>query len=296
MLSNIRATVSQIRRESARKYLSEISAEHLQEFPQLCCYSFDLISNAIFIDGRHDKKALLALLDLVGHRLEGRLVLDIGANIGNHSLAFAERAGEVLSFEPHPITFRLLEMNLAAVANAEAINLGASDQRKRVRAISPRANFGASAITERGVDGDELAFEFDVAPLDSIEQVRRQKVAMIKLDVEGHELQALEGARELLGRDRPIVVLEQNRDAIANGSSPSVEFLQSVRYRHFYALDERIPWRTPQSWPSPLRKIGRLIESAWSGPADWTAELTIVNRLDPRDYPMLIASTEALTS
>jgi FkbM family methyltransferase len=296
MLNNLRATITQIRRESARKYLDEISAEHLQEFPQLCCYSFDRISNAIFIDGRLDKKALVALLALIGDRLEGRLVLDIGANIGNHSLAFAERAGKVLSFEPHPITFRLLDMNLGGVANAEAINLGASNQRKRVRAISPRANFGASAITERRVDGDELVFEFDVAPLDSIELVRRQKVALIKLDVEGHELQVLEGASGLLGSDRPIVVFEQNQDAIANGSSPCMEFLQSVGYRHFYALDERIPWRTPQSWPSPLRKFGRLIEAMWFGPSDWIAELTIVEKLDPRDYPMLVAFTEALTS
>ena len=294
MLRNLRATIKQMRRESARRYLHDAAAEHLQTFPQMCCYAFDRISIAIFIDGRLDKPSLRLLIDLVANRIEGALVLDVGANIGNHAAAFAERAGAVLAFEPHPVTFQLLTMNLASFPNASALNLGASNAAATVQAVSPRLNFGGTAISTRAPVDGEMAFSFAVAPLDSIAELAGREVALIKLDVEGHEHEALEGARAILTRDRPIVVLEQNSESIVNGSSPSVDLLRLLGYDQLYTLDEQIPWRTPQALPGPVRKFGRFTESVLFGPPDWTAEIASITRLENRDYPMLIASTTPL--
>lgn len=294
MLNNFRATIRQMRRESARKYLHDAAADHLRTYPQMCCYAFDRISIAIFTDGRLDRESLRLLMDVVGSRIEGRLVLDVGANIGNHAAAFAERAGAVLAFEPHPVTYQLLSLNLAAFPNATALNLGASSAPATVQAVSPRLNFGGTAISERPPEEGESAFSFAVVPIDSVPEIAGREVALIKLDVEGHEHEALQGARQLLARDRPVVVLEQNEDAIEGGSSPSVDLLKELGYTHFYALDERIPWRTPQSLPGPLRKALRFAESLLFGPPDWTPEIAPVERLERRAYPMLIAAAAPL--
>jgi FkbM family methyltransferase len=260
----------------------------------MCCYSFDRISIAIFTDGRLDRESLRLLMDLVGPRIEGRLVLDVGANIGNHAAAFAERAGAVIGFEPHPTTFQLLAMNLAAFPNARAYNVGASNAPARVQAVSPRLNFGGSAISDRAPVEGESVFSFDVVALDSLEEIAAQQVALIKLDVEGHEHEALQGAHGILARDKPVVVLEQNEEAIAGGSSPSVDLLRSVGYAHLYTLDESIPWRTPQALPGPLRKVARFAEAVLFGPPDWTAQILPIERLESRAYPMLIASATPL--
>lgn len=290
MFKNLKAARRQLRRESVRQFLYESAEEHLRTRPQMCCYSFDLIAIDIAVDGGRDGASLRALLELVD--LKGRNALDVGANIGVHAIAFAEHAERVFAFEPQPRTYQLLSLNVSQRPNVTTFNLGASDKAATVSAVSPHLNFGGTTITDRPPTELESAWSFDVVTLDSIDELR--DIALFKLDVEGHEEQALLGARELLLREKPVVVLEQNADAISDGSSASIELLKSLGYDHLYSLDAVMPWRTPQSLPGPLRKVSRVLEALVFGPADWSPHIEVVHRLEARDYPMLIASTRAL--
>ena len=73
---------------------------HLQTRDQLACLTFDYISAHINIYGRFEDPLLDWLEKNLADFLHDKAVVDIGANIGNHSLAFAKFAREVHAFEP----------------------------------------------------------------------------------------------------------------------------------------------------------------------------------------------------
>ena len=294
MLKNIRASMDRIRRETARNYLYDSARKNLGRFPQMACYSFDFIGIEINVDGRFDHAQLTYLDRLLAPRMVGKTVLDVGANIGNHARAFAASACKVLSFEPHPRTFQLLRLNTMDTPNIEIFEMGASDEVDALPAVSPKLNFGASTITDRPVGEGEFGWTCNVAPLDDLATPDWGEIAVMKIDVEGHEPQAIRGASKLLARHRPIILLEQNQDSIADGTSESLDLLRGLGYRHFSSLEVRSSWRTPQALPGVLRKALRIGEGALFGPPAEESVLVPVDRLEPRSYATLIASFDPI--
>ena len=279
-----------MQRESARNYLISSANEKYSKYPQMCCYAFDSVGIDINVYGRHDLSVIDALLGAVD--LKGKTVVDIGANVGNHSAAFAKVSDKVFAFEPHPKTFKLLEFNLSEYSNVTLVNLGISDQNAIYKAVSHQYNFGAASITDRSPIKFETVWEFKCAILDDFEEIKN--VALIKIDVEGHEFQALKGSRKLIQRERPVIVIEQCADVVFNGSSTSIDFLRSLGYDYMYQIEELIKWRIPQNLPNPFRKCLRFIESILFGPPEYFADIKKLKVLDKKDYPTLILSTTPL--
>lgn len=295
MNSKIQKLALHFRREMSRKFLSEVAAQHLRTRPQLAFFAFDLISIEIMVNGRYDDAQLAYLEKLLGPRLSDNIVLDVGANIGNHAVAFADVAKKVIAFEPHPRTVQLLRFNTAHLSNVEIIEKGASDSRGALPAISPIANFGASSITNRAPGPGEFSWICNVDRLDELlANERGKRIGMIKIDVEGHEPNVIRGARKILEANHPIVLFEQNIDAVTNGSSESFDLLRDMGYRFFYSLKVNTVWATPQALPSLLRKVFRIVEGVTKGPPDETVVLEPVTMLEVRDYNTLIASFESL--
>lgn len=286
--------MDRIRRATARNYLYDSARKNLGRFPQMVCYSFDFIGTEINVDGRFDHAQLAFLERLLGPRMAGKTVLDVGANIGNHARAFAASAGKLLSFEPHPRTFQLLRLNTMDTPNIEIFEIGASDHVAALPAVSPKLNFGASTITDRPAGEGEFGWTCNVAPLDDLATPDWGEIAVMKIDVEGHEPQAIRGASKLLAQHRPVILFEQNHDAIADGTSESLELLRGLGYRHFSSLGIQSSWRTPQALPGSLRKALRIGEGALFGPPAEVAVLVPVDRLEPRSYATLIASFDPL--
>lgn len=135
----------------------------------------------------------------------GDLVIDVGANIGNHSLYFAGVCGaDVIAFEPLPLAFEVLQRNVRANSLETKIEV-----RQKAVGVAPAmaklekldlANVGATSFSV-DTQGD-----FEVSSLDE-ENIQRQ-VALIKVDAEGMDLQVLRGAVGLISRDRPIIAVE----------------------------------------------------------------------------------------
>ncbi|MGA0610310.1 FkbM family methyltransferase [Caldimonas sp. KR1-144] len=149
------------------------------------------------------------LEDIRSRVARGGLVLDIGANIGNHTLFLAAVAGcRVESFEPNPQLCAALresiELNgLVGQVQLHETGLGRS---------AGMARFGVD--TPENLGGQHLALgegELKVSMLDSFSF--GQRVDVIKLDVEGMEIDVLEGGRSLLERDRPLVYVECGTEA-----------------------------------------------------------------------------------
>ena len=142
---------------------------------------------------------------------------DVGANIGAYTLVASENpAVQVVSLEPNPTAYRKLQANVAlnGRANVTLVNMGASAQPGSLR----MTNNGA-VTTNRIVDGgfrDSGTILVDVDTLDSICRRTGGLPTMIKMDVEGHEPQVLEGAGECLAGVLACIVENGERDAITH--------------------------------------------------------------------------------
>ena len=91
----------------ARRHLMRLNREHLSRHPQVAGFSFDLITALIHLYGRYEDDELTFLEQRVfPHLAPNGTCLDVGGNIGNHAVAFAPHFGHVLTFEPHPRTYR----------------------------------------------------------------------------------------------------------------------------------------------------------------------------------------------
>jgi len=264
-------------------YLFRKQQEALKRYPQMCCYAFDAITMHLAVDGRYEAEEIELILNRFRSRIEGRNVLDVGANIGNHSLAFAGLAAQVIALEPHPVTFRLLELNARRHRNITALNVGASDRAATMHAVTPLDNAGGCAIGGE-IDGERV--ELKVQRVDDLPGLG--DVGLIKIDVEGHEDQAIGGMERLLRDQKPLLVLEQNHDVIDGGTSPAIQRLKDLGYNYLYSVEKRHPWRFP------FGRLGHTVEGVLRGVPLLEGRLELIGSLEPRDYPCLIASTEAL--
>lgn len=147
----------------------------------------------------------LPMLEDMRKRLSaGDLVLDIGANIGNHALYLAAAARcRVVAFEPNAslcdaLTASIAINNFKKHISVQPFALGRENATGHFTRELPE-NLGAQSI-ELG-EGD-----IHVVPLDGFSF--RTAVAAIKIDVEGMELDVLQGGEALLMADRPLVYVE----------------------------------------------------------------------------------------
>lgn len=277
----------------ARRYLANMNARHVRQYPQVASFAFDLITQFIHLDGRYERDELQFLADRIFPVLPpGGICLDIGANIGNHSLAFAPHFARVIALEPHPRTFRLLALNAELAPNVTPVNLGASDAAGIVKVALDPLNHAASSIGRTGPAG-AVEVEFRLDRLDDMAEIGADhQVTFVKIDVEGHESAALKGAEATIRRHRPLVVLEVLRDDVADGSSAAVEVLRGYGYRHFFELREA-GWlgRLPRNAKKVARSLLTILTGRRPSKAGALAQVT---RLEKRSYLMLLCSVEPL--
>lgn len=127
-------------------------------------------------------------------------VIDVGSNIGNHAYFFKNicNADKVLCFEPLPDNFSLLQMNCS---NCELYPIGLSSENKSgyIQMTEPiDSNSGTAKISDNGV-------EITLSTLDSY---NLKDVSFIKIDVEGHELEVLKGAKDTINQSKPDILVE----------------------------------------------------------------------------------------
>ncbi len=168
-------------------------------------------------------------------------VIDVGANIGLHTVHYADmaRLGKVVSFEPSRSTFAYLLKNVGRLSNVVPLNVALSDTAGLTTffvadddAYSGLKDTGRKAIVNKETVacfvGDQI-----LRPL-----VEDMRVDLIKIDVEGLEQQVLKGMKDLILAHRPVIFCEIFGGSQSNPDPQgTVRFCVSLGYDAF-VLDE----------------------------------------------------------
>ncbi len=168
----------------------------------------------------------------------GATVLEAGAHIGYVTLQAARAvgpAGRVVAFEPNPRTLPVLRRNVETngfASRVEIVPVALGSRRGRASFfVTP----GGDASSLHAAPGDPDVVEVDVDTADAL--LGDATVSVVKLDVEGGEVDALRGMRVLLERSHPVVFAECNAEALEAAGSSVDELVAELE-----ALDYDVRW------------------------------------------------------
>lgn len=172
-------------------------------------------------------------LDLMRQLLRpGSWVVEVGANVGTHTLPLARAAGptgRVIAFEPQRIVFQTLAANVAlnSLTNVECRWEAAGAEPGSI--VVPTINYES----DNNFGGLELGkyATGERVPVTTVDRLDLPRCDLLKIDVEGMELDVLRGAAQTLARLRPVVYLENDRP---ENSPKLIEFLQQAGYRLYW--------------------------------------------------------------
>jgi FkbM family methyltransferase len=197
---------------------------------------------AYFRDQRCELRALMQGLQ------PNDIAVDVGANKGSYlwALSRAVPQGRVFAFEPQPGLVEYLRSAVVSngLKNVSIEPFGVSDKPGRlVLAIpgnqlgSPGASFEAHIREHQDAGTIEVA----VTSLDEYFANEKQRIGAIKIDVEGHELSVLRGAREIIRRDAPAIVVECEGRSVTGGDMRVLfDALTKLNYRGEFIHRQRL--------------------------------------------------------
>lgn len=178
---------------------------------RITAFRNDHVGDKIAKNGLYEKENLELLLGLL-RKISSPIVLDIGANIGNHALAFSTTAKHVYAFEPLPAVYDLLARNIADnnIDNISAFPFALSDTAEDANIyMVSEGNIGASSFDQRDDKTEAVTVTKKIGD-QVIRELGLKKIDLIKLDVEAHEAYVLRGLRETLQQHKPIITMEWN--------------------------------------------------------------------------------------
>jgi FkbM family methyltransferase len=198
------------------------------------------------LDGSADAKMASRLAEPVypqedvlklAEALNAQKIVDVGAHVGTVSVPLARQGKHVTAFEPNPASFAFLQRNCAqndVRVDIRNKGLGRAVGRASV-AETQQQNAGAHSLSV----GDEI----EVSTLD----IEVKEADLIKIDVEGMELDVLLGGKKLVEHTRPAVYFEVNLSALRGHTTHLTDltkFFTSRKYRLYYLENETL-YRVP---------------------------------------------------
>jgi FkbM family methyltransferase len=212
----------------------------------------------------------------------GMTVIEVGANMGTHSVDMARACapGTFYAFEPQPRLFQILAGNLALnnIANALVYPDGCGEAEGE--AIVPwvdydeNGNFGGIGL-EQSDDGKGLRVR-----IRTVDGLGLQQCGLIKIDVEGFEPAVLRGAAETIRRCRPTLYVENDRAA---QQQEVIDLIAGFDYRLFWHLPRLF---SPDNFRGETRNIyGNTVSiNMLCLPRERGAEVKGLQEIDPADW------------
>ena len=181
----------------------------------------------------------LKILDVRRHHYgDGVVAIDGGANIGVHTIEWAKkmhRWGKVLAFEPQERIYYALCGNIALnnCSNTSAVHAALAHEPgfmdMPLLDYDKPASFGSLSLDGASQDVGQEPMGTIPVNVVSIDALQLKRLDFLKLDVEGAELSALQGARDTIGRTLPVMLIEH----LKTGVQPLQELLEPQGYVTF---------------------------------------------------------------
>jgi FkbM family methyltransferase len=220
----------------------------------------EIVGTLLYVEGDYEPEFRRLLEHL---ELEGGVCLDIGANIGLHTLTLSRRVGprgKVISFEPERHNHELLRENLRLnhAENVDARRMAVGDRMGSVRMALHPYNYGDHRVVGEGADasGQEV-------PLTTVDEAVKDlpdgAIRLAKIDVQGYEHNVLLGMRRTVERNPGMVLLlEVFPEALQQAGSSASKLVQTlvdlgfdgweIHQRRLIPLGQ--PWIYDQMWNS----------------------------------------------
>ncbi len=176
---------------------------------------------------------------------KSKVALDIGVYRGVYSYKLSKFFKEVHSFEPNPILFPYLNKNLKKIIhNIELYNLALSDSsgttvlKLPLRSksifkdnIEELYQLGAASIHPN----NEFNYSKKVnVRMEKLDNINIKDIGFIKIDVEGHELEVINGARETIVKNKPVLLIEIEKRHSKRSVEETISKINHLGYECFF--------------------------------------------------------------
>jgi FkbM family methyltransferase len=164
------------------------------------------------------------------------IALDVGASTGVYAYHLSRMARHVYAFEPNPEgaeCIRRLRVKNIVVENV-ALSSQQGQATLRIPVVSTKGeDKGMASLEPRVVADERLSRTIDV-PLRRLDNYEFENICFVKIDVEGHEEDVLDGGRETIARDRPCLLIEIEERHNPGGLGRIDKSLSALGYEGFY--------------------------------------------------------------
>ena len=271
------------------KYLQRKSRHSKKEFSVYLGH--DDVSLFISIFGSYESEVLDVLKKLINKKCKNKTFLDIGAHIGNYSILLEPYFKNVISFEPNPDTFRVLDFNCFNQTKITCHRLALSHIKGWCDFKQIELNAGKSHLNVPQKNSTkELLIKVECNTLDNL-LPELGEVGLIKIDVEGHEKSILEGAKVFVQTNKPIIIMELLSEQITNKQSDCVNLLIDLGYTKFFAIHpSTVITRFLKMRPitRPIGHFVHFVEVLLMGKQKGKTIQIDAKKLDPKGYQAIL--------
>ena len=194
----------------------------------------------------------------------GMRVLEVGTNIGFYLAVESGRigpSGQIVGFEPDPDIFRIAERNAGRLNTPCMLhNMAVSDHRGTVKFYrSDTCNWGT--LFDTHLRDDRPPLEVSAVTIDEFCRENDFAPDALRMDIEGGELKALPGAKEVLEKHQPLIYIEIHPVVIGwEKTREVIGFLRQAGYDRFIVINRCTDW----PWVLPSRRAAEVFRCSLS--------------------------------
>lgn len=192
----------------------------------------------------------LEIIDQFGDKSKD--ALDIGVYRGVYSYKLAQHFNLVHSFEPNPLLFPYLDRNLKKIIkNINLYNLALSNKDGVAKLKLPVRNksifknnieelyqLGAASIHSNNIFKNFKEIKVEMKKLDNIKIIN--KIGFIKIDVEGHELEVIEGSINTISNNMPVLLIEIEKRHTKKPVEDTITYIKKIGYECFFVENKKL--------------------------------------------------------
>lgn len=189
----------------------------------------DQVDGNIWWDGYYEKLPTKLFKRMIK---KGDTIIDVGANIGYYSIMASELiggSGKILSFEPVSKTFKRLSVNVSPLSNIKAHQAACGQENGKISIY----DFGDSISAGSRISSPpeiDIPYTIEEVSMIKLDDFIDGKVDVVKIDVEGYELNVLKGMQKIIASNPNIkILLEVNKDLLIKATTSPQEIFSYLK-------------------------------------------------------------------